>query len=151
MGTGIPIVGTLVSVRHQSVTTKADLARVRLSEKRIWLRIRIPSSNKRVLSKASQRCLHLFKDWLSAMSPMRTMFPKPVWPGFSAGDACATASTMHMGGLIEYNQRCLWFSEKFTVQDFQQLGLPMRSEAQKNIACYETLAQMALFFIFSRE
>ena len=110
-GTGIPIGCLLVSVRHQSVTQKADLATIRLSEKRIWLRTRNPSSNKRVPSKASQRCLRMFRDWISTMSPMRSMFPKPIWPGFSAADACATASTMQMGGFIEHDQQCRWFSE----------------------------------------
>ena len=80
VGTDIPIGGILVSVRHQSVMNKSDLAKVRLSEKRIWLRIRNPSSNKRSLSKSSLRCLNLFKQWLCQLSPMRSMFPKPVWP-----------------------------------------------------------------------
>ena len=149
-GTAFPIGGQLVSVRHQSVTTKADLANIRLSEKRIWLRIRNPSSNKRTLSKASQRCLHLLREWISAMSPMRSMFPKPIWPGLSAADACAQADNMQMGGFIQYEHQCLWFSERFLVSDFRDLGLPMRSEAQKDIACYETLAQMALLFVFSK-
>lgn len=105
IGTGIPIGGILVLVRHQSVTNKSDLAKVRLSEKRIWFRIRNPSSNKRSLSKSSLRCLNLFKQWLCALSPMRSMFPKPVWPGFSAADACATGSTMQMGGFIEDRQQ----------------------------------------------
>ena len=78
------------------------------------------------------------------------MFPKPVWPGFSAVDAYATGSTMQMGGFIEDRQQYFWFSEQFAVSDFQQLGLPMGNEAQKDIACYETLAQMALLFIFSK-
>ena len=147
-GTAIPIGGHLVSVRHQSVTTKIDLAAIRLSEKRIWLRIRNPASNKRTLSKASQRCLYLLRTWISTMSPMRSMFPKPIWPGLSAADACAQADNMQMGGFIQYEHQCLWFSERFLVSDFQALGLPMRAEAQKDIACYETLAQMALLFVF---
>ena len=81
---------------------------------------------------------------------MRSMFPKPVWPGFSAADVCATGSTMQMGGFIEDRQQYFLFSEQFAVNDFQQLGLPMRNEAQKDIACYETLAQMVLLFIFSK-
>ena len=149
-GTGIPTGGVLISVRHQAVTHKADLARVRLSEKRIWLRIRNPSSNKRKLSTASQRCLRIFMQWLSILAPLRSMYPKPVWPGFSAADACATGSTMQMGGFVEDRGQHFWFSEQFQVPDFIQLGLPMRTEAQKDIACYETLAQMALLYVFSK-
>ena len=78
------------------------------------------------------------------------MYPKPVWPGFSAADACATGSTMQMGGFVEDRGQHFWFSEQFQVPDFIQLGLPMRTEAQKDIACYETLAQMALLYVFSK-
>ena len=55
-----------------------------------------------------------------------------------------------MGGFIQCEHECLWFSERFLVSEFQALGLPMRAEAQKDIACYETLAQMALLFVFSK-
>ena len=57
---------------------------------------------------------------------------------------------MQMGGFIQHDNQYLWFSEKFLISDFRDLSLPMRSDAQKDIACYETLAQMALLFIFSK-
>ena len=72
------------------------------------------------------------------------MYPKPIWPGFSAADACATGSTFQIGGFIELDESRLWFSERFSVAGVTALGLPTRLEAQKDIACYETLAQMAL-------
>jgi len=83
------------------------------------------------------------------MSSAFSMYPKPIWPGFSAADACATGSTFQIGGFIELDDMRLWFSERFTVADITALGLPMRLEAQKDIACYETLAQMALLHIFA--
>ena len=64
-GTGIPKNGILVSVRHQSVYDKADLERIRLSERRLWLRVRNPNSSKRSLSKSSVRCLQFFPCTLS--------------------------------------------------------------------------------------
>ena len=148
-GTGIPKHGILVSVRHQQVFNKADLERIRLSERRIWLRIRNPNSSKRSLSKSSVRCLQLLRTWTLNLCPTRSMYPKPIWPGFSAADACATGSTFQIGGFIELEDSRLWFSERFTVADITALGLPMRLEAQKDIACYETLAQMALLHIFA--
>jgi len=72
------------------------------------------------------------------------MYPKPIWPGFSAVDACAMGSTFQIGGFIALDEHKFWFSEQFTGTEVIELGLPMRSEAQKDIACYETLAQMAL-------
>ena len=77
------------------------------------------------------------------------MCPKPIWPGFSAADACATGSTFQIGGFIELDESRLWFSERFSVAEVTALGLPMRLEAQKDIACYETLAQMALLHTFA--
>ena len=146
---GDPRHGILVSVRHQQVFNKADLERIRLSERRIWLRIRKPNSSKRSLSKSSVRCLQLLRTWTLNLCPTRSMYPKPIWPGFSAADACATGSTCQIGGFIELEDSRLWFSERFTVADITALGLPMRLEAQKDIACYETLAQMALLHIFA--
>ena len=97
-GTGIPKDGLLVSVRHQPVSTKTDLANIRLSERRLWLRIRNPNSSKRTLSKSSVRCLQLFRTWIMHLCPLRSMYPKPIWPGFSAVDACAMGSTFQIGG-----------------------------------------------------
>jgi hypothetical protein len=148
-GTGLPKHGILVSVRHQQVFSKADLERIRLPEVRIWLRIRNPNSSKRSLSKASVRYLQLLRTWILNLCPTRSMYPKPIWPGFSAADACAMGSTFQIGGFIELDDSRLWFSERFTVADITALGLPMRLEAQKDIACYETLAQMALLHIFA--
>jgi hypothetical protein len=150
-GTGIPKGGLLVSVRHQPVSTKTDLANIRLSERRLWLRIRNPNSSKRTLSKASVRCLQLFRTWIMHLCPLRSMYPKPIWPGFSAADACAMGSTFQIGGFIALDEHKFWFSEQFTVTEVIELGLPMRSEAQKDIACYETLAQMALLYTFASQ
>lgn len=98
-GTGIPI--GVFSVRHQPVTNLSELGQVRLSERRIWMRILNPSSNKRSLSSASRRCLHLFDQWCKYMPPIRCMRPKPTWPGYSAADACASGNSCQIGGFVE--------------------------------------------------
>ena len=51
----------------------------------------------------------------------------------------------------EDTQSPIWFSEKFDVQHFLHLDIPVRSESQKDIGAYETLAQMALLFNFARQ
>ena len=61
----IPVGSTLVSVRHQQVTSKQDLQSLRLTQKRIWMRIRDPASDKRSLSTSSQRVLQLYHHWLN--------------------------------------------------------------------------------------
>ena len=44
----------------------------------------------------------------------------------------------------------IWFSERFEHTDFTSMNIPVTSEMQKFIACFETLAQMAILLIFSR-
>ena len=151
-GTGIPIGGQLISVRHQTVKTKQDLDTLRLGNRRIWMRITNPLSKKRKISEASARCLSLFNVWLKHCTPLKSMYPKKVWPGLAAADACAMGTSTQIGGFIqEDTQSPIWFSEKFDIQDFLHLDIPVRSESQKDIGAYETLAQMALLFIFARQ
>jgi hypothetical protein len=50
--------------------------------------------------------------------------------------------------LLVYTQ--IWFSEKFTFQDFSSLNIPVTPEMQKCIASFETLAQIAILYIVSR-
>ena len=99
-GTAIPVGGTLLSVRHQSVSSISDLQALRLSDKRIWMRIRDPQSNRRHISEASLRILGLFDTWLRALSPMRPLTPKRYWSGECAADACAAGSTCQIGGFL---------------------------------------------------
>ena len=44
-----------------------------------------------------------------------------------------------------------WFSEKFSHADFCTLDIPVAREMQKDIACYETLAQIAILKIAATE
>ena len=149
-GTAIPIGGTLLSVRHQSVSSLSDLQALRLSDKRIWMRIRDPQSSRRHISEASLRILGLFESWLQALSPMRPLSPKRYWNGECAADACAAGATCQIGGFLKLNNKRMWFSEQFGVSDFEQLGLQVSQELQRHITCFEALAQIALLFIASR-
>ena len=149
-GTAIPIGGTLVSVRHQDVMRLSDLQSLRLSDKRIWMRIRDPNSNRRHISESSHRIMDLFESWLGALSPVRPLMPKKYWTGECAADACAAGETCQIGGFLRYDQKNIWFSEKFTFLDFTNLGLAVSKDLQRHITCFETLAQLALLFIASR-
>ena len=141
-GTAIPVGSTLLSVRHQSVSQISDLHALRLSDKRIWMRIRDPHSNRRHVSEASLRILGLFETWLQALSPMRPLTPKRYWDGECAADACASG--------LKRNGMRIWFSEQFGVADFTELGLQISQDLQRYITCFEALAQLALLFIASR-
>ena len=149
-GTAIPIGGTLMSVRHQGVSCLADLQSLRLSDKRIWMRIKDPHSKRRTLSEASLRILEIFETWLKALSPLRPLTPKVYWQGSAAADACAAGSKCQIGGFLQQGDTKHWFCEQFTVSDFEKLGLRVSQDLQRHITCFEALAQIALLFIASR-
>ena len=98
--TAIPIGGHLIEVRHKKVSTLAEVRSALLSERRVWLRARDPSSSRRILSQASQRILSLFQSWLEYLPPSKSMWPKPTWSGNAAADACAHDSEARIGGFI---------------------------------------------------
>lgn len=150
-GTSIPVGSTLLAVRHQSVKNKQDLTTVYLSERRMWLRIRDPESSKRTLTPDSMRILRMYQYWLQSVSLVKCLRPKPLWTGYCAADACAFSDVCQIGGFINFpSGTTVWFSEKFTYDDFKALDIPVTQEMQKCIASFETLAQMAILFIFSR-
>ena len=49
-GTRIPVGGRLVSAYHQELNSLDDLSTVRISDKRVWMRIKDPTSDKGILS-----------------------------------------------------------------------------------------------------
>ena len=150
-GTAIPLGSTLISVKHQPVTTLDDVRKLHLSDRRIWMRIRDPNSSRRHISTDSHRIITLFSDWLSVLSPVRPLVPKPLWQGEAAADACASGSECQIRGFVRTQNGCTyWFSERFTKTDFDSLKIPIAHDLQRNITCFETLAQMALLFLVSR-
>ena len=74
-GTAIPKHSKLLSVRHTPVQTLQEVEAVRLTDRRLWLRIVNPSSQQRKLSVHSRRVLKLWLQWLTVSTPLRTMRP----------------------------------------------------------------------------
>ena len=147
IGTAIPQGGKLLSVRHQTVSTLDDVRNCRLSEKRIWVRIMDPQSSKRSISKDSKRILTMFQSWLKYSSPVISMNPKPPWTGEAAADACADKDKCQIGGFLKFsNGDIRWFSEQWEFKDFHTLDIPVSTDMQKDISCYETLAQIGLLY-----
>ena len=144
----IPVNGHLIQVRHQAVSTKPDLFKCALSDKRIWLRVRDPQSSKRKFAPASIRILKMYSSWLSQLSPVKTMWPKPLWNGLCVADAYAAGDKCGVGGAIIFpSGQCSWFSLQLTSNDFTQLQIPVHDNLQKDISSLETLAQIALVYI----
>lgn len=146
--TAIPLQGHLIQVRHQTVQNKTDLANCRLSDKRIWLRIRDPNSKKRKLSVDSRRVSRMFHNWLGTISPLVSMWPKPQFNGTCVADAFASGNQAGIGGaIILPSGTMIWYSLRLHLSQFQALQIPMHDDLQKDISCLETLAQHALLYI----
>ena len=74
--TMIPVWGTLVSVRHVATPYLDALQTVHISDKRIWMRIKDPNSERRHVSIQSHRILQLYKKWLSNSAPYMLLSEK---------------------------------------------------------------------------
>ena len=151
VSSAIPIRSTLVSVRHQTISSKSDLHTVQISHRRIWMRIRDPNSDKRLLAKSSIRILEMYKHWLEHSSPLVPLRPRPLWSGHFAADAFANSDICDTGGFIQTDShQCLWFSERLTKQDFDALQIPIDDDLQKIISALELLAQIAIVYTVAR-
>ena len=147
--TAMPVGAHLV--RRKKVTTLADVRSALLSEIRVWLRIRDPTSARRISSQASQRILRLFQSWLEYLPTSKSIWPKPTWTGNAAADACAHDAEARIGGFINLpHGRWLWFAEKFHPKDFKDFDVEMNQLAQRDMVCDETLAQIAIV-VFSEQ
>ena len=150
-GTAIPCGATLISARHVPLRSKADLCKVPLTTRRVYMRIADPQHRKRHVSEASRRFLLFWEDWC-LQSPSLTCL-QPSCRAISAtlaADAFASSLCIGIGGFLRVQgSSAVWFSERFALSDMQCLGVPLAPDAQKNIGCWELLAQMALLILFA--
>ena len=130
------------SVRRQS----PDLPRVAPSHKSAWVRIADASAEHTRLSKLSKhsvewllQCFHL-----DLACPLRS---KPMLACKAAADACAEGSIVGIGGWFISRNSVAWFAETWQFQEVQEQWPCLTKEAQRYIACFETLAQLALMRI----
>ena len=149
-GTFIPLGSRLMAVRHQNVQSKNDIRLVRISDRRLWLRISNISSSRRKLSQESCRVLSVFEHWLLHLSPVVSMRPHVTVPIEACADARASGTSCTIGGYVRHaTLGQIWFSETFHYSDFARMGIPVKREMQRDIACYEALAQAGLILAVS--
>ncbi|CAE7443250.1 unnamed protein product [Symbiodinium sp. CCMP2592] len=148
-GTSISTGSTLLSARHKALRSKDDLAAVPVSTKRMWLRVADPTSSKRRLSESSRETLAFFAHLSSREWRPKPLRPPPTRPVDSAADAFGKGNDCGVGGWLRLpSGRLLWFSHRYTVSDFTNLGLPMQPDANLDISSYETLAQCFVLLAF---
>ena len=113
--TAIPIGSTLVSVRHQTIASKSDLRSLRLSHKRIWMRVRGPTIEKRKLTEASSRSLAMFKH-SSTISPLwyRCDLDFPGQAKQQQMHSHLLLNVVLVVLCIHQLRSCCWFPERFS-------------------------------------
>ncbi|CAE7198654.1 unnamed protein product [Symbiodinium sp. CCMP2592] len=149
--TAIPAGAKLLSARHVPFATLADLSKVAVTHKRLWLRVECLSSSRRKLSSASIRSLQAFERWLQHVAPLASMRPSQVADVEAFADASASGPSCSLGGFVS----CpvlgqVWFTETFSVQEFEAAGIPFGNDLAKEIASCEALAQAGLILALSR-
>ena len=94
--------------------------------------------------------LKVYLHWLDGLSPIRSMWPKSIMSAYAAADACAHGTHAQIGGFLKIaDSTTIWFSESFSPMDFISKSIPMNQNAQRDITCYETLAQLAILKLAS--
>ena len=123
--------------QQTSIRSSTDLPRIVPSHKPAWVRVADPAAEHTRLSAASENIEWLLQCFQSDLAcPLRS---KPVLACKAAADACAEGATVGIGG---------WSISSRSVS----LGVRRRwpcltKKAQRYIACFETLAQLALMRI----
>ena len=132
--------GKLLAACHQELSCLADLAKG----------VSHSASSRRKLSQPSIRALAVAEHWLTFAFPKRTMRAPPPLPFEARADASARGDSATIGGYVCFpTLGQLWFSEVFTLQDFQDLGVSVSSDMASEISCYEALAQGGLIIAAS--
>ncbi|CAE6968846.1 unnamed protein product [Symbiodinium sp. CCMP2592] len=148
-GTAIPRGARLLSTRHIEMHTKQDLDKVPLTSRRVYMRISDPRHRK--ISECSRKFMEFWEAWCmrSPLEQCLHLPPRSIACTLAA-DACAQGSSIGIGGFLRVEgSPVLWFSERFEKSDFDGLNIPLDNNTQKNIGCWELLAQIALAFLFA--
>ena len=111
----------------------------------MWVRVSSQGSSKRKLCGESLRILGIFEHWLLHMSPFRSMRPPLVLDFDARADASAKGATCCIGGYVHHpSLGHRWFRQSFAHSEFVALGIGVQPEMQREISCYEALAQAFL-------
>ena len=77
-------------------------------------------------------------------SPVQPLAKQPRLQALAAADACAEEEVVGIGGWAVTSSQMVCFAETWTMQDVRRVWPCLVKPAQRYIACFETLAQLAL-------
>ena len=138
IGVWLPLHARIVAVGSTDVQSKADIPRVPPAHKAQWIRITDPHRTEIHLRDESRDAI----DWLeSCFSHDRV---RSLLQCYAAADAMAQGNLVGIGGWIVTSNTVAWFSEQYNMSEIRSLWPALQDTAQRYIACFETLAQLAL-------
>ena len=109
----------------------------------MWIRIADPQRAELHLRPESRDAL----QWLFtcfAHDRRRVLRQKPLLHCFAAADARADGDLIGIGGWMVTAHRCAWFAEQWHASEIRAVWPHLSEAPQRYIACFETLAQLAL-------
>ena len=139
----------VLEVGSVKVSCKQDVPIIPPSHKPQWVRLSDPARAEIHLRNESRQALL----WLSSCfthDQLRTMRQSPVLHCMAAADAMAEGELVGIGGWISTSSQLLWFSESWHMTEVRKFWPALVKHAQAYIACFETLAQLALAMLAYR-
>ena len=137
-GLWLPFKAQVIRAGSHEVNCKADLPKVISAQKGTWIRVADPQRAELHLRQESRDAL----QWLFtcfAHDRRRTLRQKPL-PHCCEADG----DLIGLGGWIVTASRCAWFAEHWHASEIRAVWPQLSETPQRHIACFETLAQLAL-------
>ena len=145
LGLWLPMHARITDVGNMPLHSKADIPRAP-THTATWVRISDPSRTEIHLRNESRQAI----AWLSSCfihDRTTSIRQRSALHCLAAADAMAQHDTVGIGGWIITASQCAWFSERWSMQQIRTVWPQLQGNAQRYIACFETLAQLALAMI----
>ena len=143
IGVWLPMHARIVAVGSTDVQCQADIPRLPPAHKAQWIRVADPRRTEIHLRDESRSAL----EWLDSCfshDRLRSLRQRPLLQCYAAADAMAQGNLVGIGGWIITSTTVVWFSEQFNMTEIRSVWPALQDTAQRYVACFETLAQLAL-------
>ena len=142
-GLWLPRGARITSVGSRPVSAKSDIPPAPASHKPTYVRVQDPARQECHLGKDSQAALRWLLSCMQFCPQLPLSMP-PLLHCMCAADAMAEGNQVGIGGWLSTSDSFLWFACTWSMDDVRQTWPFLVKDAQKYIACFEVLAQLAL-------
>ena len=139
----LPLNARVIECQGRLVRCKADIPPVPSSAGVTWLRVADPDAQKIVLRNESKDAIHWILQCLAFCPAVPLRIPH-LRASLAAADAMAEGETVGIGGWFALSEDFAWFSEVWSIKEVRAAWPFLTKEPQRYIACFETIAQLAL-------